>query len=317
MLCYNRLLVPYLRSLVKGYPTISVDTFGKFTHGHGLRVSLADEASSAVDVERALTKAFPVVDALLVDEWQDFFPSWTALLSGMLFPGRGGIVLAGDPKQALYRDGDLDRGLQGRRVIHEELTTPYRSTRQILEITSYLDPALSVSGREGALEGEPVDLVSAESHREQAAAVARDIRWLLDDGVRSPENIGVLYTRRFQLGAIARALEAAGVPFEVGSANEGAEFNLATPRVKVITVHSAKGYEFDVVFLVGLELLPDPDGSPEAERQGRTGYVGATRARDQLVITYSKPNSYLDRLRSAPEELLRRWMWPEDYAEVQ
>lgn len=316
MLCYNRLLVPYLRSLVKGHRNISVDTFGKFTHSNGLRVSLGDEASSAADVERALSKAFPVVDAFLVDEWQDFFPSWTALLAAMLLPGRGGMVLAGDPKQALYRDGDLDVGLQGRHVIHEKLSTPYRSTRQILEVTSYLDPALAVTGRDGALEGEPVDLVSAENHREQAAAVARDIRWLLDDGIRRPENIGVLYTRRFQLGAIAHALQEQGVPYEVGNARVGAQFSLATPRVKVITVHSAKGYEFDVVFLVGLEQLPDPDGTPEGQRQGRTGYVGATRARDQLVITYSKPNAYLDRLKSAPEEVLRRWIWPEDYSEV-
>ena len=76
LLCYNRLLVPYLRSLVKGHPTVSVDTFGKFVYGHGLRVSLSDEETSALDVQRARAKAFPVVDALLVDEWQDFFPSW-------------------------------------------------------------------------------------------------------------------------------------------------------------------------------------------------------------------------------------------------
>ena len=91
---------------------------------------------------------------------------------------------------------------------------------------------------------------------------------------------------------------------------------MAEPRVKVLTVHSAKGLEFDVVFLVGLEQLPDPNGTADTDRHGRTGYVGATRARDQLVLTYTKDNAYLERIRALPEDTLRRWVWPDDYPEA-
>ena len=83
-----------------------------------------------------------------------------------------------------------------------------------------------------------------------------------------------------------------------------------------MTVHSAKGYEFDVVFLVGMEHLADPDGSERADREGRAGYVGSTRAKDQLVLTYSKENVYLDRIRALPGELVQQWVWPDDYPEV-
>jgi DNA helicase II / ATP-dependent DNA helicase PcrA len=63
-------------------------------------------------------------------------------------------------------------------------------------------------------------------------------------------------------------------------------------RVCLMTLHSAKGLEFDVVFLTGLEegvfphdrSLGDPD-SLEEER--RLCYVGITRARKRLYLTYT------------------------------
>jgi DNA helicase-2/ATP-dependent DNA helicase PcrA len=64
----------------------------------------------------------------------------------------------------------------------------------------------------------------------------------------------------------------------------------AESRVSLMTLHSAKGLEFRVVFMVGLEedLLPHGGMQGEAqnlEEERRLCYVGMTRAKEQLVLT--------------------------------
>lgn len=316
MLCYNRLLVPYLRQLVWGHANIDVHTFGQFTSRLRVRVSLDNEEWAEQNVATALRNVSPTFDAVLIDEWQDFMNPWTRLVLATVRKGRGGVTLAGDPKQALYRDTDAAAALRGRKVEHAALERPYRSTRQILEVTSALDETMEVSGREQALEGQPVDLVWAENVTEISHAIARDIQLLVAYEERSPQEIGVLVTRKWDIGKVVYALKGAAIPTKAVYPNQAEDFDLSEPSVKVMTVHSAKGYEFDVVFLVGMEYLRDLDGSERAEHEGRTGYVGSTRAKDQLVLTYSRENSYLDRIRALPGDLVQQWVWPDDYPEV-
>jgi len=64
-------------------------------------------------------------------------------------------------------------------------------------------------------------------------------------------------------------------------------------RVTLMTLHSAKGLEFSIVFLVGMEegLFPhvlsiDDDAALEEER--RLCYVGMTRAKDRLFLTWAR-----------------------------
>ena len=94
-----------------------------------------------------------------------------------------------------------------------------------------------------------------------------------------------------------------------------------TGRVTLMTLHSAKGLEFPVVFLTGMEEGVFPHArslhdDAELEEERRLCYVGMTRARQQLFLTaalsrrlyntdsYNLPSRFLDEL---PERLVQRW----------
>src|SRR5204863_4215477 len=66
----------------------------------------------------------------------------------------------------------------------------------------------------------------------------------------------------------------------------------ARDSITCITLHQAKGLEYPVVFLVGLEegLLPHSrslDDRDALEEERRLFYVGATRARARLYLLYA------------------------------
>lgn len=76
------------------------------------------------------------------------------------------------------------------------------------------------------------------------------------------------------------------------------EANWQSDVVTLITAHSAKGLEFTVVFVVGLEegLFPHArslDDSWQLEEERRLFYVALTRAKDRAFLTYAQRRGWL------------------------
>jgi uncharacterized protein (TIGR00375 family) len=81
-------------------------------------------------------------------------------------------------------------------------------------------------------------------------------------------------------------------------------------RVSLLTLHAAKGLEFAVVFIVGLEdgILPLAWGAREEAalaEERRLFYVGMTRARDRLILSRAKQRLWRGKVRAlAPSPFL-------------
>lgn len=73
-----------------------------------------------------------------------------------------------------------------------------------------------------------------------------------------------------------------------------ADTDSSDQKVTLMTLHAAKGLEFPVVFIVGMEegILPHARvyeaGPAELEEERRLAYVGMTRAREELHLTYAQ-----------------------------
>jgi DNA helicase-2/ATP-dependent DNA helicase PcrA len=81
-------------------------------------------------------------------------------------------------------------------------------------------------------------------------------------------------------------------------------------RVTLMTIHAAKGLEFPIVFIVGMEegIFPHSRSlfdANELEEERRLAYVGITRAKDILYLTYaSKRLLFGQRISNPPSRFL-------------
>jgi DNA helicase II / ATP-dependent DNA helicase PcrA len=110
---------------------------------------------------------------------------------------------------------------------------------------------------------------------------------------KSPEAPGRLENLKELVRALADFDTLAGFLDHVSLVMENEE-NAAGERVSLMTLHGAKGLEFDTVFLPGWEegLFPnqralDEGGLKSLEEERRLAYVGLTRARRRAIVSHA------------------------------
>ncbi len=123
--------------------------------------------------------------------------------------------------------------------------------------------------------------------------------------IRELANLAAKYENDEPPSGIERLLEEAALQ------SEQDELDMAKEQggVSLMTVHAAKGLEFDAVFIVGLEqgLFPSlrNDDARDPEEERRLFYVALTRPRKYLSLSYAHERSkYGARELTAPSEFL-------------
>jgi len=114
---------------------------------------------------------------------------------------------------------------------------------------------------------------------------------------RRLENIKELASVAERFPSLGDFLENVALVQQEYSAQEKEKKEWADQAVKLMTLHASKGLEFEVVFLVGLEegLLPHSRSLDEPERleeERRLCYVGMTRAKKRLFLTFAIQRLY-------------------------
>ncbi|MEU4504788.1 ATP-dependent helicase [Streptomyces sp. NPDC024089] len=256
---------------------------------------------------------------VVVDEAQDLSASHWRMLRAMTAPGPDDIFLVGDAHQRIYSHqvvlGRLGINTPGR--ASRRLTLNYRTTREIL------------GSAHGLVHGESFDDLddgadTLDGYRSVLTGLAPQY-WRAPDWETEMRAIAALLKERHERYGTPYAAMAVSVPdkdavtqlaytlackpFLIPASEIGREGPRDVDTVHIGTMHRFKGLEFQRVFLAGVSegLIPhqrietfrlsSPDRYRQEEQRARSLlFVAATRARDELIVTWhGRPSRYLPR----------------------
>ncbi len=327
VLCYNRALAGRIEALLRQRGVderVQVRTFHAWcedlVRSYQIDVPADRRAKDyfevlARTVERCVeTGLVPAgqYSALLIDEAHDFEDAWLRIAARMVDPTQRSLLILYDDAQSIYQDqrrrfnfSSVGIEARGRTSV---LRLNYRNTAEVLALAVHCAQSLLASdqrgedevqrvlpasaGRRGAL---PV-LIEARNELDEAELIAQRVAAAIDQGL-SAQDCAVLCRTRSLMQPIAKALAARKIALQSMDAQAFRGFDWSMPSVKLVTLHSAKGLEFPLVVLAGLQSMPYEGESLQDEL--RLLYVGMTRATHQLILSARGPSGMVDRVKDS------------------
>lgn len=172
-----------------------------------------------------------------------------------------------------------------------DIITALENVDQTSTITAKAKYALAVLGEK--LRASQNDLEKTMKPHEIIENLLSRIGYMdyIADGTPQAEdreaNIGALLSDAQTFATLPDFLEEVALMSSADTSSDG-------QKVTLMTLHASKGLEFPVVFIVGMEegILPHARiyeaGPAELEEERRLAYVGMTRAREELHLTFAQ-----------------------------
>jgi len=246
----------------------------------------------------------PNYDVVIIDEAQDLPPVNLRLASKLIanFEESRTLTLLADPAQSIYYRGISwkEGGINVRGSRTRTLAKNFRNTQQILEAARHildecgdlkLEDEFIPPTSTYRLGPKPVVVQYAEPS-DGMVFIVETIVGLCQSEKYRPGDIAIL-SRNDDLAfaALRKLLSKENIPW-VHFRDKG--FEILENQVKLLTMHSAKGLEFPVVFMTGLREGVIPYiASPETEesdlsQERKLFYVSMTRASERLYMLHPK-----------------------------
>lgn len=251
-------------------------------------------------------------DAVIVDELQDLTAAQLAFVRELAGGHPEHLMLVGDAGQRIYSRGfslaSVGLPVRGRAHI---LRLNYRSTNEIQraaerviggEVDDMDDGRESRKGVRSLFHGPEPELAGLDDAEAERRHVAARVRGWLAAGIE-PAAIGVFARTNDEVSAVGAALADHGI--RCLSLTSKTPVDGSPDRIRLGTMHRAKGLEFKAVAVAGCraDLLPAPKALRVEEAVDREAalagerqllYVAMTRARDELLVTWSaEPSPFL------------------------
>lgn len=328
VLCYNKSLASRLQQVIHknqvGH-TIEVQHFHgwcsqllkrhqvKVAEGHG--AYFQRQVTSTIDAVEAGKIDHHQYAAILIDEAHDFEADWFKVVMPLLDADTDSLLVLYDDAQSIYKNKKaLDFsfssvGIQarGRTTV---LRTNYRNTLEILMVAKHFaqtifidndeqqeDLVPTLSPESAGRRGDIPEIHRFSSAQEEWHYIAQRIAQLIQLGL-SPDKIAILYRYGTQAESAEQALALRGISF-VSTREESSKRYLysAEPSVKIVSMFSSKGLEFDTVFIAHLHQMPQKNIDVQAE--ARLLYVAMTRAIETLIFTHHQNSAFTEQVQQA------------------
>ena len=235
---------------------------------------------------------------LFVDEFQDVNPLQFALLQAWLGPASS-LTVVGDPCQAIYSwNGADSRFLNNFEKYYPDSQTitlkdNFRSSPEILALSSSILPTMESLNPK--MQSGRLPTIRAELNEyEEARSVASLVKELAIGNITLGDQ-AVLVRTHAQIPPIAEVFKDQDIKFRVASDSESGAGAGSGDEVEILTLHAAKGLEWKIVHLCGVEEGFHPIAHANTElalgEERRLFFVGLTRAEEELHISWARNRS--------------------------